>query len=799
MTAASDLAHALGRPEQHGQRWRCLCPAHADSTPSLDIDTTPDGRLLFVCRAGCDNGNIIASLTSRGLWPLQDAAPRRSDRPRHREWGDPTEVYTYRDRDGATVGLVCRWDVTIDGRLNKHILPYIEVDGRWMPKGMPAPIPLYGLRDVLARPSAQVIVVEGERKRDDLAGILGDDFAVVSWAHGAKSPQKTDWSPLTGRRVVLWPDNDDPGDQATSKIAGILASLQDNNPERAAAASDHSPASPVRTQIKYLRRDPVKPKGWDASDAIRTDGWDAEQILKWASERAEVWTRSPAKKMEAQPRDSRASKSRGETPNEGKPSVTHQAVANQAASATITQFKPRSSAVPIPEPETPPNFSDDFLAREFERRHSDDLRFVAEWGHWYRWSGTFWKQEKTLLAFDCARAVCREAAVAIDTAGGKGAKSIASGKTIAAVVSIARAARSLAAVVDQWDVDTWLLNTPSSTIDLRTGLTRPARQDDYITKTTAVAPDASHSTPIWDTFLSRITDGDQSLIDFLRRMAGYSLTGDTREHALFFLYGLGANGKSTFLNAITGCLGDYAVTSPIETFTETRNDRHLTELARLRGARLVTATETTEGRRWAESKIKALTGGDRIAANFMRQDYFEFTPQFKLVIAGNHKPGLRSVDEAIRRRFNLIPFTAAIPKDERDPDLGGKLRAEWPGILQWMIDGCVEWQELGGLAAPETVGRATDEYLEAEDAIAAWLDEKCLQGDFEDSSGELYASWKAWAETNGEYAGPIKQFIQKMEGRGFERKRNKAERLLVGLKLISRVIGSSHWYDERNS
>src|SRR5262249_3016733 len=145
---------------------------------------------------------------------------------------------------------------------------------------------------------------------------------------------------------------------------------------------------------------------------------------------------------------------------------------------------------------------------------------------------------------------------------------------------------------------------------------------------------------------------------------------------------------STFLNAITGAMGDYHRTAPIETFTSTNTDRHPTDLASLRGARLVTAIETEEGRRWAESRIKTLTGGDKIAARFMRQDFFEFTPEFKLLIAGNHKPGVRSVDEAIRRRFNLIPFTVTIPPHERDEALGDKLQEELPGILAWIIEGC---------------------------------------------------------------------------------------------------------------
>src|SRR4029077_1191921 len=176
----------------------------------------------------------------------------------------------------------------------------------------------------------------------------------------------------------------------------------------------------------------------------------------------------------------------------------------------------------------------------------------------------------------------------------------------------------------------------------------PHNPDNKLTKISGIAPDWNCPTPLWTRFLATVTQDNAELIAFLQRMAGYSLTGSIQEHALFFLYGTGANGKSTFLNAITACAGDYHRVAPIETFTASKTDRHPTELAGLRGARLVTAVETEEGRRWDEAKIKALTGGDTVPPGFMRQDFFDFKPQFKLIIAGNHKPGLRSVDEAIR-------------------------------------------------------------------------------------------------------------------------------------------------------
>ena len=263
---------------------------------------------------------------------------------------------------------------------------------------------------------------------------------------------------------------------------------------------------------------------------------------------------------------------------------------------------------------------------------------------------------------------------------------------------------------------------PGGTVDLRTGAVREASPKDYITKNTAVAPAATPYCPLWMRFLDEVTGGDAELICFLQQMAGYALTGDTCEHALMFIYGAGGNGKSVFLNAITGILADYAATAPMDSFTASPGDRHPTDLAMLRGARLVTASETEEGRPWAEARIKQMTGGDRITARFMRQDNFTFIPQLKLIIVGNHKPVLHNVDDAARRRFNIIPFVRkpAAP----DPDLEAKLKAEGPGILRWMIEGCLDWQR-HGLQRPTAVCAATEEYFADQDVMAQWLADAC--------------------------------------------------------------------------
>jgi putative DNA primase/helicase len=288
--------------------------------------------------------------------------------------------------------------------------------------------------------------------------------------------------------------------------------------------------------------------------------------------------------------------------------------------------------------------------------------------------------------------------------------------------------------------------------------------------------------------------GDRELIIFVQRMLGYSLTGSIRDHALFFLHGTDGNGKGVFLNTWHGIMGDYATIAPMETFTASKNERHPTDLAMLRGARVVMAQETEDGQRWAESKIKALTGGDPVTARFMRQDFFTYQPQFKLLIAGNHKPSLRNVDEAVRRRLNLVPFTITIPEEERDTELSAKLKSEWPGILAWAIQGCLTWQR-DGLQPPNAVKSATDNYLAEEDALGRFLEERCQPCGFDEyvEVKELYASWRDWCSNTGEFAGTIKRFSQNLQARHFRRMQHPINRraCISGLRLMIQGTGLS--------
>jgi putative DNA primase/helicase len=420
----------------------------------------------------------------------------------------------------------------------------------------------------------------------------------------------------------------------------------------------------------------------------------------------------------------------------------------------------------------------DQAALEFARRHAGALRYCHNAGKWYEWTNSVWKQNQTALAFQFARELAASETDRVRYMTSKTA--FASG-----VEKFARSDPAFAVTAADWDKDPYLLGTPAGTVDLRTGLLRPSDPADGITRSTAIVPATHADCPQWLAFLNDATNGDAEMMRFLQQWSGYCLTGDVSEHAFAFIHGAGGNGKGVLLNTTAGILGEYHKTAPIETFTASNTDHHPTDLAGLRGARLVSASETEEGRRWAESRIKQLTGGDVVSARLMRQDFFEYRPQYKLTIIGNHKPRLRNVGDAMQRRINIIPFVHKPLKP--DPQLEEKLKAEWPAILRWEIDGCLDWQK-NRLVRPTSVKKATGKYFADQDILAQWLEEEC---DAEPGNrwkmaavGELFQSWVSYAKAAGAEAGSQVEFSEKMEIQGFEKHRGaKGKRVWRGVCL----------------
>lgn len=621
--------------------------------------------------------------------------------------GPATAKWDYHDADGKLIAVVYRYDPP-GGK--KEFRPW---DAKRRKMAPPEPRPLYN--QLAMQDANTVVLVEGEKCAQAL---IDAGFCATTAMHGANAPvEKTDWSPLVGKSVLIWPDRDKPGWNYAMTAADALL------------------ATGAASCVVLLPPDD-KPAGWDVADAL-AEGFDAADFI---------------------------------------------------ANGPRISVKPLQGADLPAQTEHAVWATDDALALAFTGRYADDWRYCAQWGKWLVWTGNRWQADETLLVAHLIRQVCRDASVKADSH--RLAAKLAASSTVGGVERLTRSDRRHASTSEEWDADPWLINTAGSVVDLQTGRMRPHERSDRMTKIATATPRGL--CPLWRAFLVDVTGGDADLAAYLQRVVGYCLTGVTSEHALFFLYGTGANGKSVFVNVITTILGDYAANAPMDTFMETRTDRHPTDLAGLRGARFVSSIETEQGRRWNESKVKAITGGDKVSARFMRQDFFEYVPQFKLVIAGNHKPSIRNVDEAMKRRLHLIPFTVTIPLERRDGKLTEKLLKERDGILAWATDGCGLWRQLG-LKPPKVVVDATDEYFDEEDAIGEFIDEECQRHpQARVSVADAFQRWQEWANRRGEYIGTSRWLMQQLCNRGFER-----TRLHGGVKGIAGLSLKPKDYGER--
>jgi putative DNA primase/helicase len=415
---------------------------------------------------------------------------------------------------------------------------------------------------------------------------------------------------------------------------------------------------------------------------------------------------------------------------------------------------------------------EDLIAATFSAEHEGRALYDHDRGRWFVWRFDRWAVDATGQCFDAIRQTTRQFA--------NGDARASKASTAAGAERYARTDPRHAVTSDGWDADPMLLGVPGGVVDLRTGDFRAARPGDRMTKQAGFAPEPGEPT-LWLRFLHETFGGDGELVAFSKRWAGYCLSGMTSEHALLFGWGPGGNGKSVFVNTLTAALGDYAVTASMDTFTAGRTERHPADLAMFQGARLVTASETEEGRAWAEARIKQMTGGDPITARFMRQDFFTFQPQFKLLIVGNHAPTLANVDEAMRRRFNLVAFTHKPAHPDRD--LETKLRAEGGRILRWCIEGCMAWQR-EGLNPPAAVTAATADYFSEQDSFARWMEDCCtLGGEQWDTPGRLFTSWQQWCGRNGEQAGTQKAMAPRLRRAGFIQRRTGTMRQWAGVSV----------------
>lgn len=394
-------------------------------------------------------------------------------------------------------------------------------------------------------------------------------------------------------------------------------------------------------------------------------------------------------------------------------------------------------------------------AERFVYRHGENVRYVYEWRSFLAWDETRWAPNDSarieLMEQDTARSIWDEVKDATDAARPRliaHAIQSASDHRLASMAKVARA--HVAVRPDKLDADGWLLNTPSGTVDLRTGELRPAAREDLITKRTAAPFDPTAECPLWLDHLATVLP-DPELVTYLQRLIGYSLTGEVTEHSFHVLYGTGRNGKGVTVNTIVKMLGDYGDVTDPETFLARKEAAHPTNLADLHGKRLVASSETDSGRRLNEATVKNLTGGDTVKARRMHQDFWSYIPTATLLLVTNYLPAVQGTDVGIWSRLHVVPFTVTIPPERIDRNLEHKLVAEQPGILAWAVRGCLDWQR-EGLVVPEAVTAATREYQQEMDNVGRWLAERCEIGPpswrWETSFAVL--SYEAWCNTEGE-------------------------------------------------
>ncbi len=751
--------------------YQVRCPAHDDQKASLSIREGDKGLLLY-CHAGCDtskvlqtlnveledlffeshkkingyganghhskgngsNGGTVAAAAARPV-PLPKPVAEKSSEPAPRI----LTAYDYKDEQGQLLYQVLRYEPK-DFRQRR---PDPDRPGQWLWNLQNTRRVLYRLPEILAAHSdATIWVVEGEKDADALAS-LG---AVATSSVGGAGKWRDEYSEsLTGRDVVIIPDNDPPGLQHALTIRASVKGLA--------------------RSVVILNLPGLSAKG-DVSDWLQFEGNDAERLCL---------------------------------------------LAESATTQSEAQVAPRETSGE----QTEPKFwrrTHEGLARELITRCAGNLRWIADFARdlrgdnaWAWWDGKSWVFDAAAVAHVSAvqrsmsseyRDYCREIIKnvggifdALDTeskAEIRFSKEIESAAFKTGWKSEVKAFGEIHVSITDFDKNPFLLTCSNGLLDLRSATLTPFDRDRFCSKKIPLSYEPNATAPLWEAFLNRIFAHNENLIRYLQRAIGYSLTGDTSEQCLFLCHGAGANGKSVLLDVILQLLGEFGMDAPMSTFTVKQQQTASNDLAMLRAARYVTASETNEGVRLDEALVKKATGQDKLTARKLYQEFFSYQPQFKLWLAMNHKPSIRGVDNGIWRRIRLIPFSVIIPESEQDKNLKRKLLLELPGILAWAVRGCLEWQR-AGMQTPDEVIEATKDYRSEQDVLGAFLEECCILGEhYQVPSRQLYHSYRSWAEEAGEYVMSQTLFGRRLGDRGFETSRvHGGTKKRKGLTLIN--------------
>lgn len=617
-------------------------------------------------------------------------------------------AYDYRDESGELIYQVVRYE----GKDFKQRRP--NGKGRWAWNLEGVNRTLYRLPELLASDSNEyVFIAEGEKDVENLRGL---GLIATCNSGGAGKWPAPESRHLSNRIAIILPDNDQKGEDHAAEVFSAIG----------AHAKDATRA---------ILRLPGLPEKGDVSDWINSGGTAGD--LRKLAEAALTNGHKPPPPVKAKP----------------------------------------------DRPEGGLRFSDYENAERMIRRHGENIRYCGTWKKWLVWKETHWQEDDTQeivrLGKETVRRIYAEAADTEDSADRKALvsharKSEARGR-IVAMIGLSESEPGIPVTPDQLDATESLLPCPNGTVDLKTGeLMEPSRAH-YLTKLCATKYVVDAQCPKWEAFLNRIFQNQSPLIQFVQRIAGYSLTGDVSERCLFILYGIGRNGKSTLLETVARVIGDrYATTTTADLLLSKPAVGDLTTaayMASLKGYRMVSCSETEDGKRLAESAVKSMTGNEKISAMHKYSDPFSYKPQFKVWLATNHKPEIRGTDEAIWDRIKLVPFQVRIPDHEVNRNLLKELLSESEGILAWMIRGCLDWRE-NGLNVPADVKSATSSYRGEMDVFQSFIEDRLIAGpEYQCQASKLYEEYKKWCESTGEFCQKQRWFGQRLSDRGYEPKK----------------------------
>lgn len=695
--------------------------------------------------------------------------PANADTPRMtlRKLGDPVKHWTHLDATGATLMFTALYS-TEQGKEYRY---WCWCDGEepgWACTNWTRyERPLYNLQLLEQKKDAKVLLVDSFEALDLAANLLGG-YVVTTWPGNAGGWKLADLKPLTGREVHVWVR----GIDATQQIINVLSAPRG-----------------LRCRGKA-----ITPKGGD-SDFRDAGSWagTAEELLEWLRANAKPYEAPPEPPEPPQepfpPIEAYAADPLPNAPSEPVAKPRKRSKPRLAAVDGNTALAPEADAEPAPVA-----LSEDAFAEQFAEDNGDDWRCVNAWDKWFHWDGEAWLEDRTNSRVDSVRQIFRAAQFwpnAGELTSSQRRAIFGRQVPMYAALRLAGTDKRIRAEPEIWDSEPWMLGVPGGVVDLQTGKLMESAREQHVTMRCSVAPERGTPT-LWLDMLNRWMGGDEGVIGYLRRYLGYALTGDNREQCMTFFYGQAQSGKGTILRTIAGILGtdqqgsgkfrSYHYEAPISTFMESRSERHSTELAAFYKKRLITSEEPSAGAKWDEGKLKWITGGSQITARFIAQDNFSFTMTGKIIVAANHRPRLSTTDKAIRRRIHVVPFEHPVSDEDRDNLLDAKLREEWPRILHWLIEGCAEWQDVG-LGLPERIASSTDEYLEAEDTIGAWLDE-CTERSADTDGATLYRNYADWCARNGDNAWTRRAWANALMDRGFQsRKGSGGIRMIRALSL----------------